>query len=256
MGLHPISNSMEKLIILRIISIVVFSFQALAFDEVKLNSAIEMDDLTTVQKIIESGEATVDQKIQAEPYGPNTPIVALAGRAAALKVLKYLIENKADLNARTRLEETALMLAAFFEDEDGQMQPGYVRHEKAVQMLVEAGAEVENLPNKYTALSYAAYQGHDRIVLYLLKNGANSDGGIADGKAEVNTPLMMSSINGNLESTLWLLRHGADAKIVNAKGKTALMLAKQFAQKKMIPFLMCAELLQEGETFSKKCEKQ
>lgn len=68
------------------------------------------------------------------------------------------------------------MLASSFNDEDGQMQPGYAQHEKAVRLLADAGANLESSAEKYTALAYAAYQGHERILTYLLNKGAKVDG--------------------------------------------------------------------------------
>ncbi|MEM9480854.1 MAG: acyltransferase family protein [Verrucomicrobiota bacterium] len=46
--------------------------------------------------------------------------------------------------------------------------------EKAVKFLVEAGAEVDvTIEDQSTPLSHAALMGHDKIVAYLLKRGAN-----------------------------------------------------------------------------------
>lgn len=225
-----------------------------AIDEQELNIAIDMDNVSYVQNLIESGEATVDQKISAHPYGPGTAIVALAGRAGALKILKYLIDHKVNVLVRTNAGETPVMLAAYYNDEDGQMQPDYKQHEEGLHMLVDAHATLENEPDQFTALSYAAYMAHDRIIAYLIKHGANVNGGPYTETSKVNTPLMMSSMNGNLKSTLHLLRAGANANIRNSWGKTALVLAKQYNKSEMIPYLVCAQNLKPTERFADKCE--
>jgi ankyrin repeat protein len=237
-----------------LLSVGLFTPAHAAIDEQEFNIAIDMDNISYVKSAIESGEATVDLKINARPYGPGTPIVALAGRAGALKILRYLIDHKVNLMVRTNPGETPAMLASYYNDEDGQMQPDYKQHEEGLHMLVEAGASLENEPDQYTALSYAAYQAHDRIIAYLLKQGANVNGGSYTETSKVNTPLMMSVINGNLKSTLYLLRAGANAKIKNSWGKTAHVLAKQYNKTEMLPYLACAQGLNPGESFSEKCE--
>lgn len=234
------------------LGLVLTALSSFAYDPVSLNIAIERDDLRTVKKLVANGEITVNEKIRASPYS-NAPIIAIAGRAASLKVLEFLIQNGADLDAQTPPGETALMLAAFFNDDDSQTQPIYVRHETATKMLVEAGAQIEN-GEEYSALAYAAYQSHDRIVDYLLKKGAKPDSGAVNGVSKVNTPLMMSCMAGNLRGTLLLLRAGADARVVNSQGKRALELAKAYNKTNMIPYIKCAESLAPGESFTDKCE--
>ena len=65
------------------------------------------------------------------------------------------------------------MLASFFFDESQQASGrAFERHEKAVRMLVDAGADLENYPYHYTPLAYAAYQGNERVVRFLIERGA------------------------------------------------------------------------------------
>ena len=239
--------------IIFIITLFIINVHAYALDDKEIFLLIDSDNISKIRKLVESNQITVDQKIKAEPY-KFAPLVTIAARAASLKVLAYLIEKKADLNARTSVDETALMLASFFDDEMGDPNGVYTRHEKAVKLLVEAGAYLENIPEQFVPLAYAAYKSRTRIITYLLSKGANPNGVTQNGTSLVNTPLMMSVIGGDKKTTLLLLRSGADAKITNSRNATALELAKKNGKDDVLSYLECAETLSNGEIFSQKCE--
>ena len=63
--------------------------------------------------------------------------------------------------------------------------------------------------NGQTALMAASLEGHERIVRFLLKNGANPD---RQNKLEF-TALMMASLKGHANVVEELLEHGADSDI-------------------------------------------
>lgn len=230
----------------------ILSLPAVGYDATRVNQAIEMDNVGTISSLVDSGEISVDEKIPAQGY-KYAPLIALAGRSAAHKVLNFLIQKKADLNAKTSAGETALMLASFFKDEDGSYEPGYQQHEKAARTLVDAGASLENDIGSYTPLSYSAYQGHVRIVKYLTSKGANIDGNSVNGENSVNTPLMMAILTDQQEIGLHLLRLGANVKIRKGE-ETAMTFAKRYNRSRFVRYLTCAESLQPGQKFSEVCE--
>jgi ankyrin repeat protein len=164
-----------------------------------------------------------------------------------------LIAAKVDINALTPATETALMLAAYFRG-DSAGPPHSERHEKIVHMLVAAGAHLENEPHNYTPLGYAAYQGHDRIVRFLLDKGARVNADAGPDMCYVNTPLMMAAMQGHRDSALMLLRAGANARVRVHQGLTAAELAAKYEGKSLVPLLRCAEALQSGEGFAARCE--
>lgn len=223
-----------------------------ALDPTRLLNAIVADDVGYVRGAIESGTASVNQRIPASGYMEGTPLITVAARAASLNVLRYLITAGADVNARTPVDETALMLAAFFQEEDF-MRTSTERHETAMRMLVAAGAELENLPNTYTPLAYAAYQGRERAVRFLLERGARVNADAQDGVAYVNTPLMMAAMMGHQECVVTLLRAGADPRIRVKGGHTARELAFKYGHARVMQTLICAELLAPGELLSARC---
>jgi len=124
----------------------------------------------------------------AQPAAPAKPAdpalndellnAAKKGDAAAVK---SLLAKSADVNAKTRYNQTPLMLAA--------MQG----HIGIVKILIEAGADLNVTDTFYksvTALSAAADRGHAEIVKLLLEKGAKSKEtalyvGAQEGRASV-----------------------------------------------------------------------
>ena len=171
---------------------------------------------------------TPNQRVPSAGYPDGAPLIAIAARAASLEVMRFLISAGADLNARTPVNETPLMLAAFFFDESQQSSGrAFERHERAVRLLVESGADLEN-PYHYTPLAYAAYQGNERVVRYLIERGARVNIDARNGGTYVNTPLMMAAIQGNENIARALLRAGADADIRVRGGHTAAEFAAKY----------------------------
>jgi ankyrin repeat protein len=218
-----------------------------------LHNAIAVDDAGFVEDAVRSGKIDMNHRVRTPGYREGAPLIVIAARYASLEVMRYLIRARADINARTDVGETALMLASYFNAEDNRGAITSERYEQAVRMLVEAGANLENEPHNYTPLAYAAHQGHNRIVRYLIERGARVDADAQDGTIYVNTPLMMAAIQGHMDTALWLLRAGADARVRIHMGHTAAELALKYRHQNMAGALRCAESLAPGETFAQKC---
>jgi hypothetical protein len=219
-----------------------------------LRNAIAIDDVGYLQEAVRSGKVGVNQLIPAPGYLEGTPLITIAARYGSVNALRYLISAGANINARTPAGETAVMLASYFASDDGERSAASgERYERAVRMLVEAGASLENEPHNYTPLAYAAYQGDDRIVRYLIERGARVNGDAQDGVIYVNTPLMMAAIQGHMDTALWLLRAGADVRVRVHLGNTAAEFAQKYNHQKLTGALRCAEQLGPGEAFAVKC---
>ncbi|MDB5923292.1 MAG: hypothetical protein JWN13_2228 [Betaproteobacteria bacterium] len=213
-------------------------------DDDRFVAAIDTDDVRFVRSAVESGAINVNQRIAAPGYPDGAPIVAIAARSASLEILRFLISARADLNARTPVNETPLMLAAyFFDGNQNGTERTSGRYERAVRMLVEAGASLENVPYQYTPLAYAAYQGNERIVRYLIERGArvNADADAQRGGTYINTPLMMAAMQGHERIVRSLLRAGADADVRVYGGNTAAEFAAKYNHRALAQLLHCAQ---------------
>jgi hypothetical protein len=223
-------------------------------DNERLRNAIAGDEVGYLREAVSSGRVGANQRIPVTGYLEGTPLITIAARYGSLGVLRFLISAGADVNARTPAGETAVMLASYFSFDSGERSSASAeRYERAVRILVEAGASLENDPHHYTALSYAAYQGNDRIVRYLIERGARVDADAEGGMIYINTPLMMAAIQGHMDTAMWLLRSGADARVRIYRGNTAAELAQKYNHGSLIRTLRCAERLEPGEKFAQKC---
>ena len=175
-----------------------------AFDD--FFRALKRDDVDAVRGLLHRGfdPNAVDSRGNSALY--------LALQYHALKVARLLLEQPGiRLDQRNPEGETALMIAC-------------LRGDTALaETMVARGAAV-NPPGKapaWTALSYAATDGHDALVKFLLAHGALVDRAAPNG----TTPLMMAAYFGHTSTVRLLLAAGADPKRRNAMGFTALDLA-------------------------------
>ena len=83
-------------------------------DADRVVNLITTDNVGGVRGAIESGRLNANQRVATEGYPDGAPIIAIAARAASLDVLRFLISVGADVNARTPVQETPLMLASYF----------------------------------------------------------------------------------------------------------------------------------------------
>ena len=134
-----------------------------------------------------------------------------AARNQDQKLMRALIKQHADVNARADDGSTALLWAAHSNDVE------------TADLLLGAGADA-NAANEFrmTPLSQACTNGSSALVRLLLKKGANPNTAIATGE----TPLMTCAKTGNVDAVQMLLEFGA---AINAKepeqNQTALMWA-------------------------------
>lgn len=89
-----------------------------------------------------------------------------------------------------------------------------------VERLLRKGISVDAEDSAgYTALHYAARNGHDRICETLLEHGARVDAKTRSGRA---TALHRAAAQGHVQVVETLLDHGADANVKDADGYTPL----------------------------------
>jgi len=212
---------------------------------------VERDDASAVRGALDAGEATVNAAVGEPPV----PMIAAAARAGSIRVVRLLVERKADLDAKTPAGETAVMIAAAVPDAPAEpgVPPRQVQAE-IVRILVEAGASLEN-PGYFTAVSYAAYAGQTEILRYLLDRKASPDGGAIGVEYRYPTPLAMAVMKGDRETVWLLLERGANPRIKGPAGVDALGFARKYDRADLAPLIECALALGPGERFAERCKR-
>ena len=179
--------------------------------------AIQMDDSTTVRMLLVRG------------FDPNTPNSAgetgliVAVREASLKAVSTLLEYpKVNVEARTRQDESPLMLAALSGLTD------------LCRRLIALGADV-NKPG-WTPLHYAATSGHLATMDLLLDEHAYIDAPSPNG----TTPLMMAAHYGTAPAVKLLLDAGADPTLKNEQGLSAIDFAQRVSRTEAVDLISAA----------------
>ena len=161
-------------------------------------------DVAKVERAIINGA-----NVEAFSYQDHRKDSALmwATRKGHSEVVKILLQNGADVNAKNLYGTTALMWSA---------RKGYP---EVAEILLQSGAEV-NDTNNYgsTALLWAAKYGNIEMIEVLLNNGANVNAKANNGF----TALIRAAMGNHLHIAEILLEHGADINAKDNKGWTAL----------------------------------
>lgn len=199
-------------------------------------TAAQLGDLYRVQEILR------DHPQLAYAPSPNDQIPPLHWAALnnRLSIVKYLLENNAQINAlagdnwSTALHwasskghiDAMAMLVAFGADLAIRDQLGYTALHIAAQngqslgvvYLIALGADVDERDSfGRSALLWAAFRGHLETAQVLIQEDANLNAMDNGG----NTPLHWAVSKGNFQVSRLLLKSRADPTIKDAQGKTA-----------------------------------
>ena len=169
--------------------------------------AIEGDDPRVIQSLLQRG---FDPN-SVNPQGQYALIIAI--RTGAKQAAAQLIDAPTTrVEVRTAQDESALMLASL---------KGYL---DLCRKLISRDADV-NKPG-WTPLHYAAANGHVDVLKLLLDNHAYIDA----ESPNRTTPLMMAARYGSPAAVKVLLDAGADPKLKNSLGLSALDFAEKGVQ--------------------------
>jgi len=169
---------------------------ALATPQDDLRNAVEYNRPALVQKYVAQG---VDPNLKTRD---GTPLLVDA-----------LKEKNIDFERTNAAGENALMMAAY----QGLLP--------MVKRMVET-YEVEVNKTGWTALHYAATNGYDDIVKYLLDHAAYIDA----ESPNATTPLMMAAMGGHITTVKLLLDEGADMNLRNQQKMDVIDFAKRYHQ--------------------------
>lgn len=177
--------------------------------------AIRNDDSEKVISLLQRGMDvnTADRE--------GTTLTMYASRAGDKQLLEYLLKHRANILIKNKHGDSALHLAALH------------GHPECVQMLVNAGAEVNPRGEGWTALNYAAFSGRPEVAAFLIGEGAQIDARAPNGM----TSLMLAARNGHATVVQLLLKTGADTSLRTPDGKTALDIARAANQEQIAALL-------------------
>ena len=166
--------------------------------------AIKQDNPKAITELLQRG---FDPNTR-DPKGFHGLYLAL--REPSLKAAEAILASpKVDVEARTKEDESPLMLAAL------------KGHREMAEKLVAKGADVNK--TGWAPLHYAATHGHIEIIRLLLEHHAYIDAESPNG----STPLMMAAGYGTASAVKLLLEEGADPMIANKQGLTAITFAQR-----------------------------
>jgi len=189
------------------------------------------------------------------------PALIAAAQGGVVGIVKVLLEEGAEVNAKTNDGDTALMTAALEghtdvailltdkgADVNAKKSDGWtvlmaaVLGERVgiVRALMNKGADVNAKTNDHgTALMAAAQLGNIDITLALLENGANTNAKATNGA----TPLIQAVQEGHIEVAKILLANGADVNTQRIDGTSALMMSVQNGRTAAVQLLLNAGVM-------------
>ena len=180
--------------------------------------AVNIDDSRTINQLLARG---------FNPNSANTrgdPALVQAVRDEAPKVIEALLAQPAlKVDATTPANETALMMAAL----GGKVE--------WAQKLIDRGAQVNRAG--WTPLHYAASGPEPKLLGLLLDKGAD----INAPSPNRTTALMMAARYGAEDGTELLLTRGADVRLRNDLGLSAVDFARTAGRDKLAARLEALE---------------
>ena len=164
-----------------------------------LLKAVRFDDLQTVQELVKQGQSPN----QTETDRGET-LLMICVREHSMKVFEHLLtSDKINLDLRANNGDTALMLAA------------YLEQEAMLSALIAGHAKLDQ--DGWTALHYAAVVGNEAIMKILLEHGAQVNALTPNQM----TPLMLAARRGLVSPLRLLLEQGAQRDFKSVEGMTA-----------------------------------
>jgi hypothetical protein len=102
-----------------------------------------------------------------------------------------------------------------------------------MKLLLKKGFMADS--STFSASLYnACFDGHINVIEFSLQNGADINQQSGDWKI---SPLMIAAQGGQVETTKFLLSHGANPHLKNKNGETALNIAHKYGKKGVVELL-------------------
>lgn len=179
-------------------------------------------------RAVEKGDARVISEFLGKGIDPNTAdkgghtALMIASRLGHESLVALLVDRKADLMRLSPQGDSALMMASL------------QGHLGVARILVDRGALVKQ--EGWAPVHYAAFEGREVMVRYLLDKGADKNALAPNGY----TALMLATRNGHAGAARVLLQDDADFRVASSDGATALRIAQVRNDKVLMELLQRA----------------
>lgn len=176
----------------------------------------QSDDVTVLRHMIERG-ADVNADVNIDQFGCAKPLHFACGHSQNPEIVKELLDNRANPNAKGFFGQTPLHLAAAAhpkKSRDGQAAD----RTPVIDLLLKAGAKID-MEDKWEhtpLLSLIAHSPDAKVAEKLIDEGAN----LKHVSRTDGSPLHLAAERRLHEIVDLLLRKGAPLLLKNAQGRT------------------------------------
>ena len=207
-----------------------------------LFEASEQGHYDTMELLIKAG---ADVNAECCIYQENETALLVAIRTGFYEGVNLLIRSGADVNKIPQDGVSPLMEASRYYP--GSESPR--NHVKCLELLIQAGVDVNTTQYNDSALYIAAANGFGEGVGLLIQNGADVNRYCGQRR---ETPLMVAATNGQVSCVKAILEAGADVNSLNSEGCTALMCIdtgeSSRVEEEEVDYVACAKILLRSGT--------
>ncbi|MBX2874661.1 MAG: ankyrin repeat domain-containing protein [Saprospiraceae bacterium] len=180
--------------------------------------AVNGGQIASVKSLVKFG---ADVNAQREAYFVSTALMEATVRNDP-GLVRWLLDNGANLHQRDTLGDTPLNWASFY------------GHEDLVSLFVDRGADWSISSKQGTAVDIALHRGHQHLIQYFINNGAGEEIDLAAKE------FLTAVANGDIETVKTSLRAGISPNQKDALGSPALLLAAEYGQEEIVQYLLRA----------------